>query len=100
MNQPSRTPRQRAFESCVMQASARRLTDLWRDRASAIRPHRGDLADLWIQASRELEEELSVAPRAETLERIVRGLASEIVQELGSLGQIARRADDHSLVGS
>jgi hypothetical protein len=75
-------PRRRALENCVMQASARRLAESWRDRARHLRRYAPQAAEAWEAAASELERALGVTERAAVLARLLEGLRQEIVRGL------------------
>lgn len=79
-----RMPRQRALESCVMQATARRLAETWRDRSRHIRRYAPQASEAWATAADDLERALGVAERTEVLDRLLTGLRQDIVRDLST----------------
>lgn len=83
-----------------MQATARRMAEVWRDRARHIGRYSAPAAEAWTAAADELERALGVAERADVLDRLLQGLRQEIVRDLQeSLPALVRGEDPVPPIG-
>jgi hypothetical protein len=84
MEGSGRSARERAWDSLILQATARRLAECWRDRARVVGRYSMPAGEAWADAATELERTLSIPERREMLDRLLTAMRQEIVQDLRS----------------
>jgi hypothetical protein len=92
MEGSGRSARERAWDSLILQVTARRLAEAWRDRARVVVRYSVPAGEAWASAAAELEQTLSVPERREVLDRLLTAMRQEIVQDLrAELRAVAER---------